>query len=193
MSRGDYDVLAIGGSAGSLPVMCRLLEAVDPDTAMAFVICLHTGTRDAHDLCDVFSRYSPLPVVEAEEGAPVKPACVHVAVGGYHLLVERAHTFALCAGERVQYARPSIDVLFESMAEAYQRRLIGMLLSGANADGSAGLHAIQRLGGFTLVQRPDTALVADMPEAALALFTPDRQNSPEELIEAVRELSRRAR
>jgi len=82
--------------------------------------------------------------------------------------------------------------LFETMAEAYQARLAGVLLSGANADGAAGLRCIQTHGGLTLVQRPDSAMAGDMPAAALALFEPDRQNTPEQLSDAVRELSRPA-
>lgn len=190
MNSNDYAALAIGGSAGSLPVICAVLEALAPDTRLAVVVCMHVGTRDARGLCDVLSHHCALPVVEAEDGAPVDAASVHVAAGDYHLLVERNRTFALCAGERVHYARPSIDVLFETMAEAYQKRLAGMLLSGANDDGAAGLRAIQAHGGLTLVQRPDTAVVGDMPAAALALFTPDRQNTPEQLSDAVGALSR---
>lgn len=190
MNSNDYAALAIGGSAGSLPVICAVLEALAPDTRLAVVVCMHVGTRDARGLCDVLSHHCALPVVEAEDGAPVDAASVHVAAGDYHLLVERNRTFALCAGERVHYARPSIDVLFETMAEAYQTRLAGMLLSGANEDGAAGLRVIQAHGGLTLVQRPDTAVVGDMPAAALALFTPDRQNTPEQLSDAVGALSR---
>ena len=192
MNRGPFHALAIGGSAGSLPVICTLLEALDRETELAVVICMHVGTRDVRGLCEVLSHHCALPVVEAEDGAPVAAATVHVAVGDYHLLVERDHVFALCVGQRVQYARPSIDVLFETMAEAYQARLAGVLLSGANADGAAGLRCIQALGGLTLVQRADCAVAKDMPAAALALFEPDRQNTPEQLSDAVRELSRPA-
>jgi len=106
MNRGPFHALAIGGSAGSLPVICTLLEALDRETELAVVICMHVGTRDVRGLCEVLSHHCALPVVEAEDGAPVAAATVHVAVGDYHLLVERDHVFALCAGERVQYARP---------------------------------------------------------------------------------------
>ena len=189
----DYAILAIGGSAGSLDVICNVLEALVAPTELAVVLCLHTGSRDVGDLCDVLSLHCALPVAEALDGETLAPNRVHVAGGGYHLLVERAGTFALCAGERIQYARPSIDVLFESMAEAYRRRLAGVLLSGANADGAVGLHAIHRLGGLTIVQNPDTAAAREMPESALKLFTPDRQSSPSELVDAALDISRLAR
>ncbi|MES1940587.1 chemotaxis response regulator [Salinisphaera sp. T5B8] len=193
MGDSDYAALAIGGSAGSLEVVCALLEGLIAPTRLAVVICLHTASREVDELCAVLSRYSPVPVVEARDSAPVARNKVHVAGGGYHLLVERAATFALCAGPRIQYARPSIDVLFQSMAETYRRYLAGMLLSGANADGAAGLQAIHRLGGLTIVQRPDTASAPVMPQSALKRFDPDRQNTPGQLVDAVRGLSQGAR
>ncbi|MBS62856.1 chemotaxis protein CheB [Salinisphaera sp.] len=193
MSDADYAALVIGGSAGSLEVVCRLLEGLEAPTRLAIVICLHTASRDLDDLCAVLGRHTELPVVEAEDGTAVEANRVHLAAGGYHLLVERSATFALCAGPRIQYARPSIDVLFESMADTYRRYLVGILLSGANADGAAGLRAIHRLGGLTIVQTPETASAPDMPRAALKLFEPDRQNSPSQLLDAVRVISRLAR
>ncbi|MES1946371.1 chemotaxis response regulator [Salinisphaera sp. C84B14] len=193
MSDADYAALVIGGSAGSLEVVCRLLEGLEASTRLAVVICLHTASRDLDELCEVLGRHTTLPVVEAGEGTAVAANRVHVASGGYHLLVERTATFALCAGPRIQYARPSIDVLFEAMADTYRRHLVGILLSGANADGAAGLRAIHRLGGLTIVQSPDTASAPDMPRAALRLFEPDRQHTPSQLIEAVRVISRLAR
>lgn len=189
----SYAALAIGGSAGSLAVLRSTLEGLCADTELAVVVCLHTASRDARQLCDVLSGHTTLPVEEAAPGAPVEPGRVHVAPGQYHLLIERDRTFSLCAGARVQYARPSIDVLFESMADVYRYELAAMLLSGANADGAEGLHAVHRAGGLTLIQHPDFSLVADMPSAALALFEPDRQNTPEQLQSAVKELSRNAR
>ncbi|ERJ18891.1 Protein-glutamate methylesterase [Salinisphaera shabanensis E1L3A] len=193
MSESGYAALAIGGSAGSLEVLCGILEGLVSPTRLAVVVCLHTASREIGELCTVLSRHSALPVIEAQESAAVAPNQVHVAGGGYHLLVERAATFALCAGPRIQYARPSIDVLFESMADTYRRRLAGMLLSGANGDGAAGLRAIHRLGGLTIVQSPETASAPEMPQAALKLFAPDRQNTPDQLIDAVRGISRLAR
>lgn len=188
-----YSALAIGGSAGSLSILRATLEGLCADTQLAVVVCVHTASRDVRQLCDVLARHTALPVEEAAPGAPVAPGRVHVASGGYHLLVEHDRTFSLCAGERVQYARPSIDVLFESMADVYRYELAALLLSGANADGAEGLHAVHRAGGLTLIQHPDFSLVADMPKAALALFEPDRQNTPEQLQAAVKELSRYAR
>lgn len=185
-----FDALAIAGSAGSLPVICTALEGLDADTVLATVVIAHTAERDARNACDVLGGHCRLPVVEAEEGAPVASGRVHVAAGGYHLLVERSRQFALCAGERIHHSRPSIDVIFETMAEAYGRHLAGMLVSGANTDGADGLYAIHRLGGTTAVQTPDSAAADVMPEAALTRFTPDYVAEPDGLRELVKAWSR---
>lgn len=190
MSDAARKAIAVGGSAGSLPVITTLLRGLAADSRLTVAICMHTVSRDADDICAVLSRHCALPVTEAAEGAPLAPGQVYVAPGGYHLLVERSRHFALCAGERVNYAQPAIDLLFETIAEAYRERLVGVLLSGANRDGAVGLRRIHELGGMTLVQRPDTASAPEMPTAALALFTPDGQNTPEELEITVRDLSR---
>ncbi len=185
-----YRALAIGGSAGSLPVLVELLESLAPDTRLAVVVCLHTAASDMDDLCAVLARHCAIPVVEARERDAVRPGRVHVAAGGYHLLVERSLAFSLCAGERVHYVRPSIDVLFETMAEAYGQHLIGILLSGANADGASGLRYIADFNGLTMVQSPGSATAPQMPESALALFSPTRVGEPEQLGAAVAEFSR---
>ncbi|MES1925060.1 chemotaxis protein CheB [Salinisphaera sp. T31B1] len=185
-----HEALAIGGSAGSLPVVIDLLAELAADTALVVVLCLHMGRSRAGDMARVLGRRCALPVSEAGERQRLAPGHVYFAAGGYHLLVERDRRFALCAGERVNFVRPAIDILFESMADAYRDGLAGMLLSGANADGASGLEYIQRLGGLTLVQSPNSAMAAQMPSAALDLFTPDRVHDPMGLGQAVRALSR---
>lgn len=185
-----YRALVIGGSAGALPVLIDLLESLDADTQLAVVVCIHTAASDMDELCALLGRHCAIPVVEATERDAVRAGRVHVAAGGYHLLVERSLAFSLCAGERVHYVRPSIDILFETMAEAYGEHLIGILLSGANADGASGLRYIASFNGLTMVQSPGSAIASQMPESALALFSPTRVDGPEQLGAAVAEMSR---
>jgi len=184
-----YAALAIGGSAGSLAVVMELLEALPGTCRLAVVICIHTASSDMTDLCQVLSRRCALPVVEARETECAQPGRVHVAAGGYHLLVERDYRFSLCAGARVHFVRPSIDIVFETMAEAYRERLIGVLLSGANADGAAGLRYIAAMKGITLLQDPQTAVADQMPEAALSLMTPYQVAAPAILARELQTLS----
>jgi two-component system, chemotaxis family, protein-glutamate methylesterase/glutaminase len=112
------------------------------------------------DLC-------PLHVKEAEEKERICPGNIYIAPGNYHLLVERDRTMSLSVDEKVSYARPAIDVLFETAAETYRASLIGILLTGANHDGTRGLKKIKENGGLTIVQDPDTAEAAAMPRSAI--------------------------
>jgi two-component system chemotaxis response regulator CheB len=108
-----------------------------------------------------------LPVKEAEDKEPIQPGTVYFAPPDYHLLIDRGPAFALSSDEPVHFSRPSIDVLFDSAADIYGERLIGVILTGANQDGAEGLAAIGHAGGRTVVQDPVSAAVAYLPEAAL--------------------------
>lgn len=171
-------VLLIGGSAGSLGVLSTLCAQLPVATDAAVVLCLHTASRDSRDLCAVLGQRAGMPVREAIEHGVLAPGVIHVASGDYHLLVERERRFALSYDEPVHFCRPSIDVLFESAAEAFRGAACGLLLSGANQDGAAGLARLQRLGATTFVQTPESCMAPQMPGAALACMTPDASAPP---------------
>jgi two-component system, chemotaxis family, protein-glutamate methylesterase/glutaminase len=135
------------------------------------VLVQHRG-KDESSLCEYLSRTSSLPVSEPEDKEAILPGHVYLAPRDYHLLIEGA-TFALSVDPPVSYARPSIDVLFESAADQYKERAIGVILTGANQDGARGLAAIKAQGGLTVVQDPETAAHREMPEAAMARTNPD--------------------
>jgi two-component system chemotaxis response regulator CheB len=122
-------------------------------------------------LAGLLDRNGPLPVLEAEDKATLSPGCVRVAPPGYHVLVEQGH-IALSIEAQVQFSRPSIDVTMESAAHSYGASATGVVLTGANADGSAGLREIRRRGGIAIVQDPATAARATMPEAAIVAADP---------------------
>ncbi|WP_333681989.1 chemotaxis protein CheB [Dyella sp.] len=158
--------IAIGCSAGGVDGLMTLLGGLDARLQQAIVVCCHrSDTMDI--LGDVLGRASTLPVRDAVEREPVCQGVVYLAPAGYHLLVERDMQFALSADARVNYARPSIDVLFHSAAEAWRQSLVGVILTGANADGAAGLRRIRQLGGMAVVQAPADAEAPAMPQAAL--------------------------
>lgn len=159
--------VVIGASAGGPGALQQLLPALDPDLDAGVVVLVHVGSGGPDLLPSLLDRTSALPVVLAEERRPVASGVVHVAPGGYHLLVGRERHFALSADEKVCYSRPSIDVLFKSAGEAYQDALAGVVLSGASSDGADGLKRIRQLGGLALVQEPAEAEVPVMPQAAL--------------------------
>jgi len=168
-----YEVIAIGASWGGLHALSTLLEGVPAELDQAIVIAQHRSAESTRGVLEsLLQRHTQRPVTAPEDKETVEPRHVYVAPPDYHLLVEEGR-FAFSVEGRVQYARPSIDVLFESVAEAYRDRAIGVVLTGANEDGAAGLAAIKRNGGVGIVQDPRTATRKSMPEAAIAAAEAD--------------------
>lgn len=161
--------------------MSTLLEGLSTEVEPAIVVAQHRGPDYQRGALEgLLQRHVARPVTEPDDKEPVERCHVYVAPADYHLLVENGH-FALSTDERVQFARPSIDVLFESVAECYGERAIGIVLTGANEDGARGLAAIKARGGVAIVQDPDTAARRDMPEAALAAAETDAVLALEEI------------
>lgn len=165
--------IAIGCSAGGVDALKSVLGGLDAKLSQVILVCLHSHADTVDMLCEVLGRMSALPVTEAVEREAVQPGVVYLAPSGYHLLVESDLHFALSIDPRVNHARPSIDVLFYSAAEAWRDGLIGVVLTGANADGAAGLRRIRQLGGLAVVQSPADAEAATMPQAALDIAGAD--------------------
>ncbi len=166
------EIVAIGSSLGGLHALNTILLALPVEYSKSVVIVQHRGPDGEERLVSLLQERSHLPVAEAEDKEPLLAGRVYVAPSGYHLLVERGHT-ALSTEPPVNYARPSIDVLFESVAESYRDRAVGVLLTGASADGAKGLLAIKKAGGLTIAQDPKTAEAKVMPEAAIAIQAAD--------------------
>lgn len=167
-----FELIVIGASLGGLHALGTLLAGLPHDFPVPLVIAQHRHRDSDATLRSVLQRSSAIGVYEAEDKQLIAPGAAYLAPADYHLLVERG-SFALSTEGPVQYARPSIDVLFESAADAYGLRLIGVILTGANADGAAGLAAINAAGGCSVVQEPATAECRVMPDAALARVQPD--------------------
>ena len=163
----DIDAVAIGASAGGVELLSVLLAALPADCRASFFIVVHIPRERPSLLAEVFGAKCALPVREAEDKEPVQPGTIYFAPPDYHLLVDRGPAFALSSDEPVHFSRPSIDVLFDSAADIYGERLLGLILTGANQDGAEGLAAVGRAGGRTVVQEPGGAAVPFLPEAAL--------------------------
>lgn len=170
MSR--ISVVAIGASLGGLEALKRILWALPAKLGASILIAQHRRRDPESHLCELLARRCPLPVIEPEDKAPLEADCVYLAPADYHLLAERG-SLALSVDAPVCYARPSIDVLFESVADAYGPAALGVMLTSANHDGADGLAAIKSAGGAVLVQDPKTAESAVGPLAALAKVRPD--------------------
>jgi len=167
------DAVVIGASAGGIDALLVLLEPLQPPLAVPVIIVLHLPEQHESQLVQVFGHRLRVPVEEPQPHAPVRDGVVYFAPAGYHLLAESDRSFSLSCDPPVLFSRPSIDVLFESCAEAWGERLLGMLLTGANEDGARGLAAIKALGGLTAVQDPAEAAHPAMPEAAARLAQPE--------------------
>jgi two-component system chemotaxis response regulator CheB len=162
-----YDLVVIGASLGGLHAIAELLGHLPDDFSVPIAVAQHRAAMPDDDLATIWQRSTALSVHDAEDKAAIEPNHVYVAPADYHLLIESRDLLALSTDAPVLRARPSIDVLFESAAEAFREKLIGVILTGASADGSQGLKAIRERGGCALVQDPLTAECAVMPQAAL--------------------------
>lgn len=158
-------LVVVGASFGGFDALKVLLGSLPASFAAPLAIVQHQGSPSA-GLAGLLQRYSELIVADAEDKDALRPGVVYLAPPGYHLLVEPG-SLALSVDPPVSHARPSIDVLFESAADVYGPRAIGVVLTGTGRDGAAGLARIKRRGGRTVVQDPATALRAAMPAAAL--------------------------
>ena len=166
------DGIVIGTSAGGVEALSRILPSIPATMAAAILIVVHIPRERPSLLGEIFRAKCPMPVEEAIDKAQIKPGHIYFAPADYHLLVDAGPQVALSVDDVVQYSRPSIDVLFESAADIYGNRLLGVLLTGGNEDGAAGMAYISACGGTTVVQDPAEALAATMPAAALKLMTP---------------------
>jgi two-component system chemotaxis response regulator CheB len=161
------DLLLIGGSAGSLEILLKILPALNSHFTFAIVIILHRGSSNDSSLVELLSLKTNIPLREIEDKDTIIPGYIYIAPGDYHLLFEKNKLFALDASEKINYSRPSLDVTFESAAEIYGAHTIAILLSGANADGTIGLQAIKNASGRIIAQNPESAQVPFMPQNAI--------------------------
>lgn len=166
-----YKVVLIGGSTGSIDVLLQLLPALRPPLSFALIIVLHRKNTADSALATLLSLKTTIPLKEVDDKDGIMPGNIYLAPADYHLLIEQNGTFSLDDSEKINYSRPSIDVTFESAADVYGSSLSGILLSGANSDGTNGLKAIKKAGGITVVQKPESAQVAYMPNQAI-LYAP---------------------
>ncbi|KPW40187.1 Protein-glutamate methylesterase CheB [Pseudomonas coronafaciens pv. atropurpurea] len=175
-SPGDLpivDAIVVGASAGGVEALLKIFSVLRPGFSLPILTVLHVPDDRRSQLAEVFQNRLSIPVKEADDKENIVPGTLYFAPSGYHLSVESDRSLSLSQEDRVFYSRPSIDILFSSAADAYDSKLAGILLTGANSDGARGLMQIKNYGGFTVIQDPLQAQVSTMPEAALALHLPD--------------------
>lgn len=174
-----YELIVIGCSWGGLQALATIVAALPENFVTPIVVAQHRMIESAGGLASAVGRRGSLPVRDAHDKEDIKHG-IYLAPPDYHLLVEPG-SFALSTDEAVQFARPSIDVLFESAAYSYADKLIAVILTGANEDGAAGIARVRDQGGFTVVQDPATAVRREMPDAALTAIRPHKVLPLEEI------------
>ena len=162
----SFELIVIGTSWGGPEALKILFSDFPKDFTLPLAVVQHRSRSSDEMLCVILQKSTSLAVREVEDKDPIAPGHIYLAPPDYHLLVEKG-SFALSIDEPVNYSRPSIDVLFESAADACREKVIGVILTGANKDGACGMAEIKRRKGFTIVQDPKTAENSTMPEAAI--------------------------
>ncbi|STY31264.1 fused chemotaxis regulator; protein-glutamat [Legionella wadsworthii] len=163
----SYQLLVIGASVGGSKAITAILKELPPDFPTPIAIVLHRAKK-VESLSQFFQKNCVLTVVEVQDKMVFQPGYVYLAPADYHLIVDKL-CFSLSLDEPIHFARPSIDVLFESAADSLRNRAIGILLTGSNSDGAEGLLLMKLCGGHTIVEDPRTAECKIMPESALKL------------------------
>lgn len=162
-----FSAVVMGASAGGLTALNAVLPRISGRFALPIIIVQHMSPDSDDFLVQHFDKRCSLRVKEAEDKMPVEEGTVYFSPANYHLLVEEDRSFALSTAERVQYSRPAINVLFETAADVYRQGLVGVILTGANTDGTKGIRRIRQTGGIAIAQSPETSEVPVMPRSAI--------------------------
>jgi len=164
----SYKIVAIGASAGGINAISKVLACLGSNFPVGIVVVQHLPTQYPSYLAHIFGRITTLKVKEATDGDLVRSGSVLIAPPNYHVLVNSKSVIALSQAAKVNYVRPSVDVLFESIAQSYQQKAIAIILSGTGIDGKSGVWAIAANGGKVIVQSPQSSQYKGMPEAAIS-------------------------
>ena len=165
----NSEVLLLGGSAGSFKIIFAAVKLLPPKLNKAVIIIIHRKRNFASEIEKLFSENTQLKINELCDKDVIYKNTIYVVPANYHTLIEKGKTFSLDVSDPIWYSKPSIDVTFESAADAYGENCTAILLSGANQDGAEGMLRLRRAGALTIVQNPDEAEMTEMPQSALNL------------------------
>lgn len=179
--KNRYEAIVIGVSAGGLSALEIIFKQLDANFCLPILVVQHLSPSSENYLPVHFSARYPQNFKEADDKEEIRSNTIYFAPPNYHLLVEYDRHLALSADERVNFSRPAIDVLFESAADVFADKLVGIVLTGASSDGAVGLEKIKRYGGLAIVQDPKTAEAQAMPTAAIAATDVDHILTLEEI------------
>ncbi|MGG1923089.1 MULTISPECIES: chemotaxis protein CheB [Chryseobacterium] len=187
-SQTNTELIVIGGSAGSLQVIIEMIKNLGNTIPAPIVLVMHRKAQSGDILRTLLQQFTRIPVIEVEDKTEVAGNTIYIVPADYHLLFENMQWMSLDSSEKMNYSRPSIDVTFRSAAEIYGENLIGILLSGANADGVEGLSYIKKNNGQVWIQDPETAEVEFMPKHAIEEIEYDLIITPAGLADYIKQL-----
>lgn len=179
----EYKAVIIGGSAGSFQVVTKIISSLPANFPMPVILCLHRLKHVRSGFVEALSIKSKMPIIEPNDKDPIKSGRIYLAPANYHLYVELGNKFSLSTEEPVNHSRPSIDLSFFSAAYNYKRKLVGIILSGANKDGALGLKDVKDSGGLTIVQDPNECQVPTMTMASMNATNVDYVYSTKRIID----------
>lgn len=187
-SETNIELIVIGGSAGSLQVIIEMIKNLDDSLNIPIVVVVHRKAQSGDILRTLLQQFIRIPVVEIEDKTEINNRTLYIVPADYHLLFENKKNMSLDSSEKMNYSRPSIDVTFRSAAEIYGEHMVGILLSGANADGVEGLSYIKKYNGQVWIQDPETAEVEYMPRHAVEEIDYDLIIRPDNLADYINQL-----
>lgn len=188
MGTDHLKAVVMGASAGGLEAVTRFLVSLPAGFSPPILLVQHLHSSDSGQFAEHLKIVTGLQVSSPCDKETIQPGHVYVAPSGYHMLVEKTGTIALSIDERVNWSRPSIDLLFESAARAWGEKLAAIIMSGANADGTRGIVWVKAMGGRTFAQSPETADNVFMPQSAINSGYVDHVLAPEKIAEFLKEL-----
>lgn len=183
-----YKAVVVGLSSGGMGALKELFAGLPKNFSLPVIVVQHISPRSDGEWIEIMDQKYAIRIKEAEEKEKIRSGTVYLAPPNYHLLVEKNETFSLSIDERVSYARPAIDVLFDTAVEAYKEKLVGIVMTGSNHDGAMGLKKINRCGGLSIVQNPQSAFSSYMPQEAIRSCAPDHILDLEEIIQLLKSL-----
>ncbi|MBW7674334.1 chemotaxis protein CheB [Chryseobacterium chendengshani] len=190
VQNNNFELLVIGGSAGSLQVIIDMIKNLEADFSFSILLVVHRKAHSSSILPTLLQQFTSMQVVEIEDKTDIQKSTIYIVPADYHLLFENKMTVSLDSSEKMNYSRPSIDVTFKSAAETFGENMVGVLLSGASVDGVEGLKYIKKNKGKVWIQNPETAEVDYMPRQAADQVDYDLLIGPKELAEYINQLNK---
>ncbi|MFM7021678.1 MAG: chemotaxis protein CheB [Flavobacteriales bacterium] len=186
----NYKAIVIGGSAGSFPLITKILSSLPANYPLPVFLALHRLKHVRTGFVEALSIKSGVPVIEPNDKQPIKAGVAYLAPSNYHMYIEPGNFFALSTEEMVKFSRPAIDLTFETASNVYRDKLVGVIVSGANTDGANGIAFVKKRGGLTIAQDPAEATISTMPDGAIKATQIDHVLKIDDIVKKILEVAK---